>query len=266
MLSARHIIDRIKDFVLDKSIIVRFILLNIVVFVGIHLLSLFTGADFTPSAWLALPPDASLLLFKPWGLVTYMFTHYDFFHLLFNMLWLYWFGIVFMDYFSSRSFWVTYILGGLAGALFYYAGCYAFDFASAGLLGSSAAVFAVVIATAMRAPNYHLGLWLIGAVKIKWIAIIYIAFMLLTAGKGNYGGLLAHFGGIFAGVMVALNAKYKWLKKKKKCVILHLPDQQCQIEIEREMDDLLKKVRQSGYNSLSKTDKERLVYLSKRLK
>ena len=66
--------------------------------------------------------------------------------------------------------------------------------------------------------------------------------------------------------MVALNAKYKWLKKKKKCVILHLPNQQCQIEIEREMEDLLKKVRQSGYNSLSKTDKERLVYLSKRLK
>lgn len=266
MLSVERIIDRIRNFVLDKSIIVRFILVNIVVFVGIHLLSLFAGASFSPSVWLALPPDAETLLLMPWGLVTYMFTHYDFFHLLFNMLWLYWFGIVFMDYFSERSFWVTYLFGGLAGAIFYYSGCYMFGFSSAGLLGASAAVFAIVIATAMRAPNYHLGLWLIGAVKIKWIAIIYIAFMLLTAGKGNYGGLLAHFGGIFAGVIVALNAKYKWFKKKKKCVILHLPDQQSQVEIEREMDNLLKKVRQSGYNSLSKSDKERLVYLSKRLK
>ncbi len=274
------IISRLKSFFVDKSILMRFVIINVAVFVFIHLVSLIgvlAGAGLSAAQWLELPPSVGLFAVRPWSIATYMFTHYDFLHILFNMLWLYCFGIVFLDHYSDRQFVATYLLGGIAGAIFYLAAnAYASSVISHGLLGASASVLAVAAATVVRAPNYRINLLLIGMVKIKWIAVACVAIALLTTDpRSNIGGNAAHLGGIVAGVAFALTDRYRLRHphpKKRKAVILKPLDSKqafnamSQTEINEELDRLLIKVKQSGYNSLSKKEKDDLNQLSRNLK
>lgn len=275
------IINRFKSFFLSKTVLVRLILINIAVFIAVHLfvlVSSISGSGFSITGLLELQPDFLSAAMHPWGFVTYMFVHYDLLHILFNMLWLYCFGIVFLDNFSNKEFIAVYIAGGLAGAVFYLSANTLFShMASAGLLGSSAAVLSVAAATVVRAPNYRFNLFLIGMVKIKWIAVACIAISLLTTSIGNIGSHSAHLGGIVAGILFAATIRKKSImqnrgRRKKGIVLppLHKiapskkePSQQ---EINEALDQLLIKVKQSGYNSLSEKEKKKLSELSNRLK
>ena len=173
----------------------------------------------------------------------------------------------------------AYLIGGLAGAWFYLAGNALLpQFSSGGLVGSSAAVLSVAAATVVRAPNYHINLWLIGMVKIKWVAVVCIVFALLTAGPHNIGGHFAHIGGIGAGTLFALNARYGWLQPNRRKSSKILPKlherpvtataqrQPTRQEIERQLDELLDKVNRSGYSSLSAKEKKELNDLSTKIK
>ena len=142
------------------------------------------------------------------------------------------------------------------------------------VIGASAAVLSIAVATVTRAPNYHINLILIGMVKIKWIAVACIAIALLTVGTHNIGGHIAHIGGIAAGIIFAIGCKYGWWHKqtrKRKAVILKplhrqsVSEASAREEAEKELDKLLIKVKQSGYNSLSEKEKQKLSDLSKKI-
>ena len=191
---------------MGKSMLMRFVLINAAVFLTVHIIALIANisdVNLPLATWIELPPDFITALKRPWTFITYMFTHYDVWHILFNLLWLYCFGIVFLDHFSEKDFSTAYFAGGFAGAVFYLTGNALFpQIYSHGLLGASAAVLSVATATVVRAPNYRINLLLIGPVKIKWIAVACVAIALLTAGNNNIGGHIAHIGGIVEGFII----------------------------------------------------------------
>ena len=119
--------------------------------------------------WLALPASISTLITHPWTLLTYMFLHVEFLHILFNMLWLYWFGKIFLEYLSSRKLVFTYLLGGISGGLFFILffnifPVYESQRSIAYALGASAAVMAIVSTICFYIPNYSVNFILIGRV------------------------------------------------------------------------------------------------------
>ena len=167
-------IEDLKRTFRQGNIVVRLIYINVAVFVLEVLLSVVLGLFNISMAHvvadLYLPADLLQLLRRPWTLVTYMFMHAGVWHLLGNMLWLYWFGRLFLYFFSSKHLRGLYVVGGLMGAVFYIASynlfpVFAGDLYSATLVGASASVLAIAIATAVREPDYRINLLFIGAVK-----------------------------------------------------------------------------------------------------
>lgn len=143
------------------------------------------------------------VLTHPWGPVIYMFLHESFFHILWNMLYLFWFGRIFGDLLGDRRVLPLYLLGGLAGYAFYFVGAY-FMGGMPPLLGASGAVFAILVATGVFAPEYGIRLLFFGTVRLKWIVLIAIFAQIVALGSANnFGGTLAHFGGIAAGLLFA---------------------------------------------------------------
>lgn len=199
-----------------SSMLMKIIWINIGVFVLLRLsaiVCMFAGnPDFlnTIMAYVQLPSSPAVLLTRPWTVVTYMFAQYDVFHILFNLLWLYWFGTLFMMVANSRQLFALYVLGGLGGALLFLL-CYAvmpiFAFHSAMLIGSSASVIAIVTATAILMPDFRMHLLFIGSISLKWIAIATIGLVLIGVTGSNAGGEIAHIGGVAVGAIYALRMK-----------------------------------------------------------
>src|SRR5690606_26572563 len=154
---------------------------------------------------------------RPWTLITYMFAHsmWDIFHILFNMLVLYWFGRVFVEYLGSDKLIALYILGGLTGGIAYLL-IYNLNpefFGNAGMVGASGAIYAIVVGTAVLLPNYTFFLLFFGPVKIKYIAMFYVILSLLYVRQGvNLGGNIAHLGGALMGFIYIkqLQAGVNW--------------------------------------------------------
>lgn len=243
-------------------------------------------ADYLSSI-LALPANIDVFLNKPWTLISYMFLHFDFFHILFNMLWLYWFGIIFVQYLSQRQLFSTYIFGGITGGLIYILAFNVFPVfdvikGSALALGASASVIAIVVAISFYVPNYTINLFLFGQVKIKYLAIVTIVMDLLMINSGNAGGHIAHLGGALWGfIYIRMLPHYDPSKmfsiffdntiqkisnrRKNKFKVKHgsphVTDEEYNLlkkEKQQRIDKILDKISQSGYNSLTKEEKELL--------
>lgn len=234
-------------------------------------LLLLSGADIPDfSTWLALPPELLIFKYRPWSVVTYMFTHVSFFHFLFNMLWLYWFGVILLDGYTDMKLLNIYLCGGIAGGIFYLsAGNLISGFPhGVGLCGASAAVMAVMTAAAARFPDREFNLFIFGKIKLKWIAVASILLAFLgIGGGGNAGGGIAHAGGVAAGLCYAL-IKSKPLtfgRRKIDPMRVETTFRNAGEDLAR-MDQLLDKVRLSGYASLSKRERDELQYLSNRIK
>src|SRR5690606_37603304 len=155
---------------------------------------------------LVVPTQYSLLAAKPWTLFTYMFTQREFFHLLFNMLWLFWLGKIFLDFLNKRQFIFAYILGGLAGGITYlliynYIPVFRNDAQFSYLLGSSASVMAIVVVTATLLPDYSIRMLFFGNVKLKYLALVFIILDLIGIAGANPGGSLSHLGGALFGFL-----------------------------------------------------------------
>ena len=273
----------------------RIIYINIAIFVLLHLVA-FVGVIMNVPAqgmiqWLQVPSNLSQLLYAPWTLITYMFTHYDLLHILFNMLWLYWMGRIFLEYFTPKRLSALYLLGGLGGALLYLLAMNLlphFIGSKAYLMGASASVIAIVVAVAIWAPDYKIGLLFIGEVSLKWVAIITIGIDLLSVDAGNAGGHIAHLGGAAVGAIYAtalrrgtditrpLNAALDWLaslfSRRDKGIgapvggtAYNSQHQATDEPTEAQIDAILDKIKRSGYTSL--TDKERdLLFRASRKK
>lgn len=203
--------------------LVRLLMVNVGVFLLIRLLAIVLylagGSSVAMLTWVEVPSDMAMLLHRPWTVLTYMVAHYDVWHVLFNMLWLYWLGRLFMEYFNSKQFVALYIFGGLGGAALFvlgYAVLPALSGRMAFLIGASASVLALVTAMAMYAPNYRVGLLFIGQVPLKWLATAVVVLMLLGSGAGQMGALLAHVGGALVGLL------FGWQMRKGHDITLWL--------------------------------------------
>lgn len=239
-----------------------------------------TGGGRTAADWLtsqlSMPAHYKLLPYKFWTILTYMFTQSGFFHLLFNMLWLYWLGLIFLDFLNNRQFVFTYLAGGIIGALLYLLAFNLIPVFSGTversiLLGSSASVMAVVFATATLVPNFTIRLLFFGGVKLKYLALAYFILNLVSL-SSEPGGSIAHIGGALLGFtyIQQLNRGNDFsniFKRKRTLRVVKtkksspaqsaLPDQEV-------IDKILDKISQSGYDSLTKAEKEQLFRASKK--
>ncbi|RYZ96272.1 MAG: rhomboid family intramembrane serine protease [Sphingobacteriaceae bacterium] len=231
--------------------------------------------------YLRLPANLDKLAHRFWTPFTYMFMHADVFHILFNMLWLYWLGQIFEEYMGHGRTIGLYILGGLAGG-FLYVLCFntipAFTAVNAsavsGIVGASAGVMAIIIATATLRPDYTIQLFLFGAVKLKWLAIFYIVVDFLSSAGGNAGGSIAHLGGALLGFIYIkrVQSGSDWIggisklfkRKSKLKVVSNNPEKNTSAKPrQEEIDRILDKISQSGYDSLTRQEKEVLFRASK---
>jgi len=261
-----------------------FIGINILVLLAIGLITVaeFLFARNTSVAdWLSrqlsMPANLESLLYKPWTIISYMFLQRDVFHILFNLLWLYWMGMIFLDFLNKRQFIFTYLAGGIAGALLYllaYNTLPAFAGLSQNsiLLGSSASVMAIVIGTATLLPDFTIRLLLFGNVRLKYLAMAYFILDIIGMGGANPGGSIAHIGGAIVGFVFIkqLNSGRdlsKILKKRSKLKVVQNKSNSGPeiIPTDQEtIDKILDKISKSGYDSLNKTEKEALFKASKK--
>lgn len=191
----------------------RLLYINCCVFLVIALLLIICRLFNLPGAgWIAyleLPADPGRLLRTPWTPLTYMFVHVDFIHVLFNMLMLYWFGRIFLEFYNQKQLVGLYILGGLAGALFYVLGVnfipyFASVRPAALLCGASASVMALIFAAVVHSPEYRIRLALIGEIRLKYLGLIILLLDFVCFAGSNLGGTLAHAGGCIMGVAYGL--------------------------------------------------------------
>lgn len=224
--------------------------------------------------WLTLPSDMTLFRERPWTLLTYMAVHFDFFHVLFNVLWLYWFGKMLLITLSDRHLLLAFAGGGIAGGLLFLIAA-ALGYGGGWLCGCSAAVIAVMCLAAIRIPDYPVHLFLIGEVKLKWVAVACCVLTFLGGG----GNQAAHVGGLIWGVCLGLmlkkgvdpvsrfdtsfRSKDKDSRRSGVRMAKVLHDRQADI---RRLDQLLDKIKLSGYESLSRRERLELQDLSSRLK
>lgn len=230
----------------------------------------------------ALPSDPLTFATHPWTLVTYMVAHFAPLHMLFNMLWLYWFGMMFADSGRDRALPWLYAGAGIAGGVFYLAASVISGHAPGTYLtGASAAVLGVMTATAMLMPSRSIGLFLIGEVKLKWVATGCIALTLLGSWGTGIPPQVAHIGGILYGIGWVL-VKRGITNRNRMAVRrpsytkshrhLHKVNTKRTIKAMNRMtddherlDQLLDKIRISGYDSLTAREKTELNHISARI-
>jgi membrane associated rhomboid family serine protease len=235
--------------------------------------------DYYSKELLLLPSFLPRLASHFWTPFTYMFMHAGVFHILFNMLWLYFIGQIFEEYLGNKRTIGLYLLGGLTGALFFVAAYNVFPFFAAALAGStvvgaSASVMAIIVATATLLPDYSVSLILIGPVKLKWIALFYVVIDFLSIAGPNAGGEFAHLGGALFGFIYIkqLQRGNDWIgaiagifrKKSKMKIVSKNSDRNASGKPRQdEIDRILDKITESGYGSLSKQEREILSRASK---
>lgn len=240
----------------------RLILVNAVIFltltiVGITSKLIGNHIDIA-TQYLDMPTDLQSLLTRPWTLMTYMFTHTDVWHCVFNMMWLYWFGAMYSRVGAGRNILYTYIAGGVGGALLSIAAHLMWPTLNADYLeGASAAVMAIVAAVACSAPNMPVNLMLLGRVKVKWIALVTLVIFACGLTGSTPGSHLAHLGGMATGALCTLIARYYHRRHPSPA-----PHTLTTSQARAELDRLLSKVKQSGYSSLTAAERQRLIELS----
>lgn len=262
-----------------NNILWRFIAINVVVFIAVHLAVLCGVSQFTVSEHTALPANPVMGVTHIYTALLYMFTQWQFTHLLFNMLWLWCFGSILLRYGENeRVIATSYLAGGFAGAVcFMMMG--ALKLANGVLIGSSAAVLGVMAACGVILARRKVQLMLLGTVEIRWLALAVIIFSLIVdATAGGVGHIGAHLGGAVAGLVYGImqvrkqNSIVSTLRnatppKGRSYSKVRRPAQRGLDATEQaELDDLLAKVKNSGYNSLSSSDKTRLFQLSNKIK
>lgn len=262
------------------------IYINIAIFVlvGIYNAIFYLVTDHTPLFFdkvLALSADPWVVLKHPWTLITYAFYHLEFLHALFNLLMLYWFGIIFVDFFGHSKLLAMYLSGAVSGALFYilaYNTLPAFyDERSSILLGASASIMAITFGAATFSPNYKIWLMFIGNIKLKYLAFAYLILDLIQIPFGNAGGHLAHLGGALLGAAWGYTYRTNgtnillWLellfgkirgitfkRNKMKVAYKSTTYKPNKPTNNRELDNILDKISQKGFDSLTDDEKEKL--------
>lgn len=269
------------------SMLVRLVFVNVAIFLLLHLLAFIFGFTSIGAAcileFVELPSDFGDFILVPWTIITYMFSQYDFLHLLFNMLWLYWFGEIFLFADSSKRMLALYLYGGIGGGLLFML-FYSMMGMRGLIIGSSASVLAIVVATAVCHPDFKMNLLLLGEISLKWVAIVTIIIDFVSIGGSNTGGHVAHIGGAIVGLCYAMALKHGVDITRPYCFVIdrminlwhgvfHASQRSNAAASsfsarsnEADLDEILDKVRKSGYGSLTREEKSRLFDVSRRIK
>lgn len=280
----------------NGNVLHRLILYNVAVYVVLVVLGAVLGLSglgwlyAAVKSALMLPSWLPTLLIRPWTLLTYAFTHESFFHILFNMLNLYWFGQLLVEYLGARRLMSIYVLGALAGAVAFLLAMNLIPvlvtrFGYPPILGASGAVSAVIVGTATLLPDYTFMLILLGPVRIKWIAAVLVLLSVSGLTGDNAGGQFAHLGGALLGFMFVkqlqsgrdlgapLQRAWAWLtglfepkptmrvSGSTRGTATAVPTPSAD---EAAIDLILDKINRSGYESLSKEEKQQLFRASKK--
>jgi membrane associated rhomboid family serine protease len=279
----------------------QLIIINVVVFIVVGLITVvLTISGFKSVAEIIhnqfeIPAVFSEYLQRSWTIITYAFMHGGFLHILFNMLWLYWFGKLFVEYLGSDKLVAVYLLGALFGGLLYLLAYNTIPFFIEQtkdhyivMVGASAAVNAIIVAAATLLPNYTFFLIIIGPVKIKYIAAIAVLLSVFGTIEGNAGGNLAHLGGALIGfiyikqlqagvnwggwITVTLNWFRDLFKSNPNVKVTYRSEERTAKKptgspgkaSQTEIDTILDKISDRGYESLTKEEKEKLFNASKK--
>jgi membrane associated rhomboid family serine protease len=264
------------------DMVTKLIVINIIVFILANIFVNIPGLGEYVVDYLALPSSLHDLLHRPWTLITYMFLHIQLMHLVSNMLWFYWFGIIFTDFMGQKRLLYTYLLGGISGGILFIIFSNTF-MGEATLLGASAGIMAVIMATAVLVPDYELRLIFFGPVKLKYLALgAFVLTSLIDFGV-NSGGKVSHIGGaiygiiymfqykkgidytkgvgnFFSGIGNLFNAKPKLKKMGGNGA---QPKNYATDEKQKKIDAILDKISSSGYDALTKEEKDFLFKSSK---
>jgi membrane associated rhomboid family serine protease len=283
--------DEIKKTFRNRSRLTMLIYINIAVFLLISIGSIagYLLNNQTLSLKIlnlfSVPSSIKALLLRPWTIITYMFTHKDILHILFNMLWLYWFGIIFLEYLDQKKLVAVYILGGISGAVVYIISFNIFPVfnqvvAESVAIGASASVMAVVVAIAAYVPDYSVNLFLLGRLKIKYVALAIFILTSVMDFSVNSGGKLAHIGGALFGYLYAVRLRrghdlgtglnkiidffathFKPRKKFRVTYKKRATDydyNKARVDHQERINKILDKISKGGYDSLTKEEKDLL--------
>ncbi len=281
---------------------VQLIIINIVVFLALGILMVFSSLLHTESFFefihhqLAIPAPFDDFIQHPWTIVTYAFVHdlSGIFHIFFNMLVFYWFGRLFIEYLGSDKLIAVYVLGFLAGGIAYllvynFIPFYKENIPTGGMVGASAAVYAVTVACATLIPNYTFYLLFLGPVRIKYIAAFYVVISFIgSVSYTNAGGNVAHLGGALIGfiyikqlqsgvnignwIVIFIDWMKGLAKPRPKVKVSYRKEERRAREQKKsadrisqeEIDAILDKISAGGYESLTREEKEKLFNASKK--
>ncbi len=286
-----NLINNLKHTFKQGNSVIKIIYINVALFLFVAFMNVFVEIfklDFLDfSRWFSVPAYFDSLWTHFWTLITYMFYHEKLFHIFFNMLMLFWFGRIFLIYYSEKQFVSVYIFGGLLAAFSYILGYNMIPYFSdrvynSILMGASGSIMAIIFASAMKTPDMELGLLLIGRVKLIWVAIASVVISLFGLASNNSGGEMAHLGGALGGYL------FYFYEKKGKDITIFVtkiidffvnifrprpkmkatrynpskmsPEEynQSKAEKSKEIDRILDKIKSSGYHSLNSNEKKKL--------
>lgn len=270
----------------QASIVLKLIVINTLIFLLVHLGSfLFNLLPTSIVSWFVLPTSLIEFIKQPWSIITYAFLHAGIWHLFWNMYLLYWFGTYVLNLFTAKRFLTIYLLGAISGGFLYmlsYNLFPVFNNINSNLMGASAAVLAIVIFIATYTPNtivqifmFKVKLWQIG------LAMVLLDIVQLPS-SGNAGGLIAHLGGALFGYVYAIQLKKGndigiWFENLMDTVVnlfkprhkkpfkkVHRTKQtatrptqkKTTNEHQAKIDGILDKIGKSGYDSLTKAEKD----------
>lgn len=291
-----NIVDEIKESFKQGNTLHKLIYLNLGLFLAVQIVRIVFLLSNTPELYdtflryLAIPSNPEVLARRPWTVFTYMFLHEGFLHILFNLLWLYWFGLVFIQELGLKKLLSTYLVGGMVGGLLFVLFYNIFPVfdpvkGSAIALGASASVMAVVVATATYRPDRKMHMMFIGPVKIGYIALAMFILTSMVDFSVNTGGKIAHIGGALTGFLFAyyyrqgkditrgfdriMDQIATWFKPRKSNMkVTHkrsaddLEYNKHKKEEQKEVDAILDKISKGGYESLTSREKELLFKMS----
>lgn len=282
-----NLIKQIKQKLRSATIVEKIIYINIAVFAISYItkafFSLMQWGEDPFFNWFALPANYNNFFLKPWAIITYGFLHGGFWHILFNLIILFYFGNLFLDFFSKRDFLIYYFLGIIFGGAIYmlsYNYFPALKTNTAYLVGASAGVTAILVGIATKIPNYAMNFRFIGSIKLWYIAVGFILLDIIQIPVSNTGGHLAHLGGALIGFLLSnqtnkgknISNLFSSLFKTKKQNPLKTVYKKSQPQNpvknsnarQRKIDEILDKISKSGYETLTKEEKDFLFSVGKK--
>ncbi|MDV7188183.1 rhomboid family intramembrane serine protease [Lutibacter sp. TH_r2] len=275
-----NILNEIKQAYYKANIVEKIIYINVLMLL---ITNLFKGFIIN---WFGLPASFDEFITKPWTLITYGFLHLSIWHILSNLLVLYYLGNLFLNFHTKKQFLNFYFLGIIVGAIAFLLNYYITNKTGSPLIGASAAVSTIFIGIATKIPRYAIQLRFIGSVELWVLAVIWIGLSILQLANVENGGAIAHiagaaFGFVYAKQLSAGNDIGKWFetiidyfsnlfkpKKTSNLKTVYKSKRRTANDVsktkQRKIDDILDKISKSGYNALTKEEKDYLFRAGKK--